>query len=593
MIDGIRRMAPAVAGVGPSPRASGPSEAPPEEDVETERRSPPASALGISVLSLAAAAVVGVAWPESVVDYSGFVWILALVPLFLLSYYRGWEGAALASAMAMLALVLVELVLVRVQGHSVDWWVLGSVTGPLILVTLGAGWLSELLLRQRSLAIRLAYRDPLTGLANRRLLREHAETAMARADREEDVRVGVIFLDLIRFKRLNDDLGHHAGDEALSEIASRLQSTMRDADTVARVGGDEFAVLVAGELTVQDVVSVARRLQERISLPFVLGGETVRQRARLGVAMYPQHAGTFDELLSHADPGKHRGGNASRDEIVVCSSVGSSEPDEVAMEKGLRRAVHRGPAGDGDELEVHYHPVVSLSDDAVAGAEALVRWDHPDSGLLEAAKFISVAEYTGLVQTIEERVLEDAVRWAAEWSDADGPDWVSVNLSPASYEGPEVVDQIRELLEAYDLPARHLVVELTEQADLRHPEAVAAVVDALRDTGVRLAIDDFGSGHASLSYLEQFPAHFLKVDPTYVSELGRGARGEQLVEGVIGLGRGLGLELIAEGVEKWQQYEWLKEHGVDYYQGHLRGKPVPPEQLSRRMDRESARGAVG
>ncbi|MFB6240331.1 MAG: diguanylate cyclase domain-containing protein, partial [Gemmatimonadota bacterium] len=237
------------------------------EDAGAERRSPPPRALAVSALSLLAAAVVGIVWPRSVTDYSGFVWILALVPLFLLSYYRGWKGAALASVAAMLALVAVELVVVRMSGRTVDWWVLGSVTGLLILVTLGAGWLSEILLRQRSLAMRMAYRDPLTGLANRRLLREHAEKAMARADREEAVNAGVIFMDLIRFKRINDEFGHHAGDEALTEVASRLQSAMRGSDTVARVGGDEFAVLLAGELGVQDVVAVAQRVQERISLP--------------------------------------------------------------------------------------------------------------------------------------------------------------------------------------------------------------------------------------------------------------------------------------------------------------------------------------
>lgn len=561
------------------------------EDAEAERRSPPPRALAVSALSLLAAAVVGVAWPSSVADYSGFVWILALVPLFLLSYYRGWKGAALASVGAMLALVAVELVVVRMSGRTVDWWVLGSVTGLLILVTLGAGWLSEILLRQRSLAMRMAYRDPLTGLANRRLLREHAEKAMARADREEGVHAGLIFMDLIRFKRLNDALGHHAGDEALSEVASRLQSAMRDADTVARVGGDEFAVLLAGELEVQDVVAVAQRIQERISLPFVLEGETVRQRARLGVAVYPQHAGDFDELLSHADPGKRVGGTSSEQEIVVCSPVRESGPGDATLEEGLRRAVHRG--SDGGELTVHYHPVVSMTDDRAAGAEALVRWHHPESGLMNAAKFITVAEYAGLVRDIEVRVLEDAVRWASRWAESGSTGWVSVNLSPASFEDPAIVERADETLREHGVPGRRLVVELTEQAELRHPEAAAKVATGLRDLGVRLALDDFGSGDAAVSQLERLPVEFLKIDPGYVADLGRDRGRERLVEGMIGLGRGLGVDLIAEGVEERRQYEWLRSRDVGYFQGHLRGKPVPPEKFEWDEGVGEAREAAG
>lgn len=558
---------------------------------ETGGRSPPPRALAISGLSLLAAVVVGIAWPRSVAGYSGFVWILALVPLFLLSYYRGWKGAALASVTAMLALVAVELVMVRMAGRAVDWRVLGSVTGLLILVTLGAGWLSEILIRQRSLAMRMAYRDPLTGLANRRLLREHADRDMARADREEGVQTGLIFMDLIRFKRINDDLGHHAGDEALNEVASRLQAAMRDSDTVARVGGDEFAVLLTGELDVQDVVSVAQRIEERISLPFVLEGETVRQRARVGVAVYPQHASGFDQLLSHADPGKRVGGTSSEHEVVVCSPLQPSGPGDASLEEGLRRAVHRGP--DGGELTVHYQPVVSVADADVAGAEALVRWHHPDSGLLKAARFITVAEYAGLVRAIEVRVLQDAVRWASRWSEREAAGWVSVNLSPVSFQDPAIVERTDELLREHGVPGRRLVVELAEQADLRHPDAVAEVAHGFRELGVRLAVDDFGSADASVGRLECLPVEFLKIDPGYVGALGRDARRERLVEGVIGLGRGLGAELIAEGVEERRQYEWLRDHGVGFFQGHLRGKPVPPEQFDWHEDGGRAHEAVG
>lgn len=543
--------------------------------MEESRPSPPPRALGISLLSLFAAGVIGIFWPESVEQYSGFVWILALIPLFLLSYYRGWQGAAVAALTAMVALVGVEVIVIELMGRQVDWWMLGGVTVLLIMVTFGAGSLSELLHRQRRLALHMAYEDPLTRLSNRRLLQELAEKALAAVDREGG-KVGMIFLDLVRFKRINDHLGHRAGDEVLVRLAERLKDSLREADTVARVGGDEFAVLLSDGAGRSEALAVARRVREQVSLPFQVNGQTVHLGARIGLAMYPEHASDFDELLSKADPGKQGGKRSGGDGISVYDpDEGSEYGSELAVEEELRKAVERDRG-----LTLHYQPVATVPDRKVVGAEGFLRWEHPEWGTLSAGKFIGIAEYTGLIQVVKRRVLQEAVAQARRWADSGGPGWVSVNMSPISLEDPDTVAEIRRLLEEHDVDGERLVLEMTERATIRNPDAVADVITQLKDLGVQIAIDDFGTGHASLTYLERFSAEFLKVDTVFVARLGSDRQQERLVEGIIGLGRGLEMSVIVEGVETREQYEWLRGTRCDLFQGHFTGRPVPAVEMA-------------
>lgn len=549
----------------------------------TDRPRPPLRALVLSIACLIAAAVASLALSEAGGEGSGFVWILALVPVFLFAYYRGWKGAAAAAAAAMVALTAAHLVEMEILTETVDWRFFGAATALLIPVTLGAGALSERLHRQKVLALEMAYRDPLTHLANRRLLREHTEKALARAERDGR-KVGMIFLDLIRFKRVNDSLGHAAGDRVLTGTAERLLGLVRGADTVARIGGDEFAILLAGIGDLDDALGIAGRIREAFEDPFQIEDHSIHLEARQGVALAPDHAADFDELLSHADPARRRVRRIARDIAVFDPSAGERRGrDEIAMEEELRKAVHEGA------LFLHYQPVYTAGRGLLAGAEALVRWRHPEWGLVEAADFIPMAEHAGLIRKLEVHVLDTALRQAAVWED-EGPEWVSVNLSPATFEDPDFPDRLRRLLREGGVPPERLVLEITERAAMRDPERVERIFDALELLGVRLAIDDFGTGHSSLAYLASFPARFLKLDTSFVVDLGSDPKRERLVEGVIGLGRGLDMSIVAEGIERADQYEWIRAAGCDLVQGFFTGVPAPPDELKHRAPaaRESA-----
>jgi diguanylate cyclase (GGDEF)-like protein/PAS domain S-box-containing protein len=421
---------------------------------------------------------------------------------------------------------------------------------------------------------RMAHRDSLTGLANRRRLREEAEQAIARADREGQ-RVGLIFLDLARFKRVNDTLGHAAGDEVLVMAAKRLESSMREADLAARVGGDEFAALVPGVEAEEDLRRVAERFDIRFSDPFRVEDATVHLDLRMGLALYPDHGSNFSELLSCADYAMYEADLTGGDPIAVYESVMGPGPEGgLAREEALRTALER------DELTLHYQPIYGAEDEALRGAEALVRWRHPEAGLLSAAEFVPLAERSGLIRRLDEWVLRAAVRQIAAWEEAgDGPEWLSVNLSASSLASAELADFVGRLLDEADVPGERLAVEITERVALRDPEEVSDTLDRLRAQGVRVAVDDFGTGHAVLAYLRQFVANILKLDMVFVQQMEEQPRDEELVAGITALGRQLDMEVVAEGVESGVQRDRLRAVGVDLVQGYWLGRPVPPDEL--------------
>lgn len=421
---------------------------------------------------------------------------------------------------------------------------------------------------------RMAHRDSLTGLANRRRLREEAEKAIARADREGQ-RVGLIFLDLARFKRVNDTLGHAAGDEVLVMAAKRLESSMREADLAARVGGDEFAALVPGVESEEDLRRVAERFDVRFADPFRVEDATVHLDLRMGLALYPDHGSNFSELLSCADYAMYEADLTGGDPIAVYESVMGPGPEGgLAREEALRTALER------DELTLHYQPIYGAGDETLRGAEALVRWRHPEAGLLSAAEFVPLAERSGLIRRLDEWVLRAAVRQIAEWEEAGaGPEWLSVNLSASSLASAELADFVGGLLDDAGVPGERLAVEITERVALRDPEEVSETLDRLRAQGVRVAVDDFGTGHAVLAYLRQFVANILKLDMVFVQQMEEQPRDEELVAGITALGRQLDMEVVAEGVESGAQRDRLRAVGVDLVQGYWLGRPVPPDDL--------------
>jgi len=454
---------------------------------------------------------------------------------------------------------------------------------------------------------RWAYRDALTGLANRRMLRSRAEGAIATADRV-GMRVGLVFLDLVRFKRVNDTLGHGAGDDVLVMGARRLESCVREADLVARTGGDEFAAILTGLEDERALRRVAERFVECFEDPFRIDGSEIHLDLRMGMALYPDHASNFNELLSRA-------GHALREADVTAGLpaaiyepvTGPGLEGELAREEQLRRALEEG------ELTLHYQPIVETATCALRGAEALVRWEHPEAGLLRAAEFVPLAERSGLVARLDRWVMRAAVRQLAAWEREDGdpaldpggpvrgssgrgnsgrgsparesapragPEWISVNLSAASLADPALDERVRGLLEEEGVPGERLAVEITERVALRDPDRVAETLEGLRRRGVRVAIDDFGTGRAVLAYLKQFAADILKLDMVFVQRVEESRRDEELVAGIAALGRQLGMEVLAEGVEGPGQFERLRSIEVDLVQGYHVGRPVPAVELN-------------
>mgnify|MGYP006285896877 CR=1 FL=1 len=422
---------------------------------------------------------------------------------------------------------------------------------------------------------RMAHRDSLTGLANRRLLRERGEAALAGADRAGE-RVGLIFLDLARFKRVNDTLGHSAGDEVLVMAAKRLESCLRAGDDLlARVGGDEFVALVPGIEGQDDAHRVAERFEVAFRDPFQIDDGAIHLDLRMGLALYPDHASNFSELLSCADHAMYEADVASGENMAVYETVMGPGPEGgLAREEALRRALEE------DELLLHFQPIYTAGGDVLRGAETLVRWEHPEAGLLSAAEFVPLAERSGLIRRLDEWVMRATVDQLAAWEEGgDGPDWVSVNVSASTLSRPDLPGMIAGLLDDRDVPGERLVVEITERVALRDPEDVAETLRALRDRGIRVAVDDFGTGHAVLAYLRQFVANILKLDMVFVQQMEEQPRDAELVAGIAALGRQLDMEVLAEGVETAGQLERLREMGVGMAQGYHLGRPRPAEEL--------------
>jgi diguanylate cyclase (GGDEF)-like protein/PAS domain S-box-containing protein len=431
-----------------------------------------------------------------------------------------------------------------------------------------------------------AFHDALTGLPNRTLFEDRVRHALAAARRSHTI-VAVLFVDLDDFKTVNDSLGHQPGDDLLRMTAKRLEECLRAGDTAARLGGDEFAVLVEGMTDPGDVEQVAERIHGALDRPFVIGSEELFVRASIGIAVH--EPGQLDqELLRNADTAMYAAKAAGKGRHQVFHPVmHDTAKRRLQLTGDLRRAVDRG------EFSVDYQPLVDLSDGRVLGAEALVRWEHPTYGRIAPADFIPLAEETGLIGAIGEFVLREACRQAATWQDeGNGATYVSVNLSPRQFRPPgRLVEQVKRLTAEAGLDPSCLLLEITESVLVNDREIAAKDLQELRGLGVRVAIDDFGTGYSSLAYLRDFPIDIVKMDRSFVQELGRGRADDALVRSVVELGDALDMQIVAEGIEDIDQLDSLRDLHCAIGQGYYFSEPVSGADIAEilRAPRESRR----
>jgi diguanylate cyclase (GGDEF)-like protein len=418
--------------------------------------------------------------------------------------------------------------------------------------------------------------EPLTGLAGRAVFLHRTQLGLDRLRRSRST-LAMLFLDLDRFKMLNDTLGHSAGDELLVAAAERLKSAVRRTDTVARLGGDEFAVLCEDITSHEEVTVIVERIREAIARPMRIGRNDVVTDVSIGIAFTTDPEINPKELMANADTAMyHAKARRGHGHVVFDESIRTEETDRLATETALRQALARR------ELRIYYQPIVSRNKDNPVGAEALLRWDHPERGLVPPAEFIPVAEQTGLILPIGRWVLEEACTEAARWSATCGPDsrpYVTVNLSVRQFSDPDLVDVVAEILERTQLDPAQLGLELTESALMEEIDSPLDTLNALKDLGVRLLLDDFGTGYSSLSYLRTFPIDSLKVDRMFVAGLDDQSGDAAILEAVVAMADALGISVIAEGVETREQLARLTLLGYDLAQGYYFARPRPAEEV--------------
>jgi diguanylate cyclase len=421
----------------------------------------------------------------------------------------------------------------------------------------------------------LASHDALTGLPNRMLLDDRVAQAIAQANRQGH-EFALLVVDLDRFKLINDSLGHRAGDDLLREVAQRLKSAVRAVDTTARLGGDEFVILVDGPVTRTEAVAIGRRAIDVMRPAMRLLGIDVHISPSIGIAFYPADGATVDALLARADAAMYSAKERGRNNVrCYAEGMTTATRDRVRLESELHDALRSG------QFELHYQPKVDTTSGRINSAEALIRWRHPQRGLVSPKEFIPIAEEGGLLDAIGEWVLFEACRQAKAWQQEGlRPMRVAVNLAPSQFRLANLVEQIRKALEAAQLDPQYLEVELTESAVMSDAEESIVILESISRMGVLVSVDDFGTGYSSMSYLRRFPIDKLKIDRCFVTEMTRRPEDASIVRAIISLAHSLHLKVIAEGVETPEQLALLTELGCDQYQGFFFSPALLPTQFA-------------
>lgn len=417
-----------------------------------------------------------------------------------------------------------------------------------------------------------AFHDSLTGLPNRALFMDHLKMAIARTERHQERQFAVLYLDLDRFKIINDSLGHMVGDQLLVGIAKRLKQSLRPADTIARLGGDEFVILIEDVADQSEVIYVAERLQQDLSTPFALNGREVFTTVSIGIALNSSFGAQAEEILRDADTAMYRAKTLGKDRYEIFDVAMHAQAVKLLqLETDLRLAIER------QEIYVQYQPIISLDTFNLSGFEALVRWKHPEHGFISPVDFIPVAEETGLIIPIGEFVLREACNQMQRWHErvpGTAPVFMSVNLSVKQFNQPDLIQRVAEIIRETGLAPQSLKLEITESAVTEKIERAAEMMQQLRAIGVKLSMDDFGTGYSSLSHLHSFPLDTLKIDRSFISLMQDNDENMEIVRTIVGLAQNLGMDLVAEGVETYDQIAVLRELGCEYGQGYFFSKPI-------------------
>ncbi|HEY0832485.1 MAG TPA: EAL domain-containing protein [Azospirillum sp.] len=421
----------------------------------------------------------------------------------------------------------------------------------------------------------LAHYDALTGLPNRTLLQDRLALAIAGA-RRNGTTVAVLFLDLDHFKVINDSLGHTVGDEVLKDVAVRLRQCLREGDTVGRLGGDEFIIVLPDAGTAQDVAMVADRMIQSMARPLHIKEREFTVSPSIGISLFPEDGEDVERLIKNADAAMYQAKAAGRRALRFFTNAMDAQLNErLNLEANIRRALDLG------QFRLHYQPQIHLETGRIVGLEALIRWAHPDLGMVPPGRFIPVAEESGLIATVSLWVLDEACRQAKLWQ-ADGlpARRIAVNISALQFRNAELPDQVSAALHRHGLPPSSLEVEVTEGALIRNVDMAIHILASLKAMGVRVSIDDFGTGYSSLAYLQRFPVDTLKIDRSFISEIVDDHDGAAITKAIIGLGGTLGLTVIAEGVETEPQLDFLRRHGCHGAQGYLFSPPLPADETT-------------
>jgi diguanylate cyclase (GGDEF)-like protein/PAS domain S-box-containing protein len=424
----------------------------------------------------------------------------------------------------------------------------------------------------------LAYHDALTKLPNRLLAKDHLEQAILAAERENTL-VALLFLDLDKFKTINDSLGHVIGDGLLKSVSVRLRECLRDTDTLSRQGGDEFLIVLSNARDTESVTLVAEKILERMGEPFAIDHHELSISLSIGIAVYPDDGKDFDTLLKQSDTAMYQAKESGRNTYRFhTGQMNIDAVEHLRMRNGLRHALDHG------EFVLHYQPQISLASGAVIGAEALIRWNHPELGMVAPGRFISVAEDSGLIVPIGEWVLREACRQAVAWHKAGLPELlIAVNLSAVQFKRGDVEKSVTQALELSGLNPALLELELTESILIKDTEKVLATVRQLKSLGVKLSIDDFGTGYSSLSYLKRFNVDKLKIDQSFVRDMADDPNDAAIVSAIIQMAKSLNLVTIAEGVEDERQLAQLRLQHCDEAQGYLIARPMPADEFASYM----------